>query len=102
MYWDDSTVSKGGGLAVVKGTPNADLAFTFLNWWVQQAELQAKWSEALTYPTPNKKVPSLLSKTILDALPAGDHPKPVVIDPEWSFQNQDAMKQAFQQFLTGQ
>jgi hypothetical protein len=56
----------------------------------------------LTYPTPNKKVPSLLSKTILDALPAGDHPKPVVIDPEWSFQNQDAMKQAFQQFLTGQ
>jgi putative spermidine/putrescine transport system substrate-binding protein len=102
MYWDDSTVSKGGGLAVVKGAPNADLAFTFLNWWVQQAELQAKWSETLTYPTPNKKVASLLPKPILDALPAGDHPKPVVIDPEWSFQNQDALKQAFQQFLTGQ
>ena len=104
VSWDDSVVSNPtqGGLAVAKGSPNADLAFTFLNWWVQKADLQAEWTSALTYPTPNKKVNSLLTPTVLAAMPfAPNHTQPVLEDAEWTFEHQTEEEKAFQQFLTG-
>ena len=104
VSWDDSVVSNPsqGGLAVAKGSPNADLAFTFLNWWVQQAQYQADWTSALTYPTPNKKVNSLLSPAVLAAMPfAPNHTQPVLEDADWTFQHQTEEEKAFQTFLTG-
>jgi spermidine/putrescine-binding protein len=104
VSWDDSTVAGGGsaGLAVAKGSPNAQLAFTFLWWWIQQAQLQADWTTALTYPTPNKQVNSLLAPDILAAMPgAPNHAKPVNIDPEFSYQHQADEQRAWQQFITG-
>jgi len=104
VSWDDSVVSNPtqGGLAVAKGSPNADLAFTFLNWWVQQAQFQADWTSALTYPTPNKKVNSLLSPGVLAAMPfAPNHTQPVLEDAEWTFEHQTEEEKAFQTFLTG-
>jgi len=104
VSWEDSVVCCGakGGLAVAKGSPNADLAFTFLNWWIQQATLQAEWTSALTYPTPNTKVSALLSPTVLAGMPyAPNHTQPVQQDPEWSFQHLTDEEKAFQQFLTG-
>ena len=104
VSWDDSVVSNPtqGGLAVAKGSPNADLAFTFLNWWVQQAQFQADWTSALTYPTPNKKVNSLLSPAVLAAMPfAPNHTQPVLEDAEWTFEHQTEEEKAFQTFLTG-
>lgn len=104
VSWDDSVVTGGSqsGLAVVKGAPNADVAFTFLNWWVQQADLQAKWTEALSYPTPNTKVNALLPANILAAMPyAPNHTQPVITDQQYTYAHQTEMQQAFQQFLTG-
>jgi putative spermidine/putrescine transport system substrate-binding protein len=104
VSWDDSAVSNPsqGGLAVAKGSPNADLAFTFLNWWVQQAQYQADWTSALTYPTPNKNVNALLSPAVLAAMPfAPNHTQPVLEDAEWTFEHQTEEEQAFQTFLTG-
>ena len=104
VSWTDSVVSNPtqGGLAVAKGSPNADLAFTFLNWWVQQAQYQADWTSALTYPTPNKKVNSLLSPAVLAAMPfSSQHPTPVLEDAEWTYEHQTEEEKAFQTFLTG-
>lgn len=104
VSWDDSMVSNPsqGGLAVAKGSPNADLAFTFLNWWVQQAQYQADWTSALTYPTPNKKVNSLLSQDVLAAMPfAPNHTQPILEDAEWTYEHQTEEEKAFQTFLTG-
>lgn len=102
VSWEDSSVSSGGGLAVAKGAPNKDVAFTFLNWWLQQPELQADWTSALTYPTPNKKVNELLAPNVLAAMPsAPNHPKPVLQDAEFAFTHQAEEQRAFQQFLTG-
>jgi putative spermidine/putrescine transport system substrate-binding protein len=104
VSWDDSVVGGGAqaGLAVAKGAPNADVAFTFLNWWVQQADLQAEWTKTLTYPTPNTKVNALLPPNILAGMPyAPNHTQPVPTDAEYSFQHQAEIQRAFQQFLTG-
>jgi spermidine/putrescine-binding protein len=93
---------KQAGLAVAKGAPNKDVAFTFLNWWVQQAELQAEWTKALTYPTPNKKVSDLLPPEILAGLPySPSHAQPIQIDAQYTADHQDEIQRAFQEFLTG-
>lgn len=104
IYWENSTVAGGkqAGLAVAKGAPNKDVAFTFLNWWVQQAELQAAWTKALTYPTPNTKVADLLPPEILAGLPySPTHPQPLLVDAQFTSDNQDKLQKAFQEFLTG-
>jgi putative spermidine/putrescine transport system substrate-binding protein len=104
MFWDDSTVAGGkqAGLAVPKGAPNADLAFTFLNWWSQQPELQAKWTESLTYPTPHKDVPGLLPKEISNGLPySPSHAQPILVDAEYTAEHQEELQKAWQEFLTG-
>lgn len=98
FYWDDSTVSSGGGYAVPKGAPNADVAFAFIKWLAQHPEQQAKWTEALTYPTPTTQLLDIIDEEIAAALPAAHDP--CTIEGLPLAEQTDEMQAAWQAFLT--
>jgi len=98
LNWGDSTLTTGNGWAVPKGAPNKDVAFAAIKWVAEHPEAQAKWSEALTYPTPTKDLLTLVPKDIADALP-GAH-DPAVIPGLALAKQADEMRKAWQNFLT--
>lgn len=99
FYWDDSTVSDGGGYSVPKGAPNADVAFAFLYWIAAHPEAQAGWTEALTYPMPHKDLLEMVSPEIAAALPSSHNP--AVLTGQILAEQESVMQRAWQEFLTG-
>lgn len=102
MNWGDSTTQDTAeGLAVTKGAPNADVAFAYIYWISQHPEAQAKWTEALTYPTPTKELFDLVSPEVAAALPDGPDTQTEHYDSEWFAKNASEVQKAWQQMLTG-
>src|SRR5215467_11956033 len=98
-----STVEgKGGGIGVAKNAPDRDVAFAFIDWWLQQDSLQAQWMSIITYPAPSKKAYDLLDPKIAALMPySTSHTLPISVDPVWQYDNLKKEEAAFQQFLTG-
>lgn len=99
MSWTGSTIENGDGYAILKNGPNKKNAEKFLTWLANHPKNQAKWSQALTYPTPTKELDALLPKDIAAALPVGHHP--VMLNSGWGAKHQDEIQQNWQQFLGG-
>lgn len=99
MSWSGATIANGDGYSILKDAPNKKNAEKFLTWLANHPENQAKWSEALTYPTPTKELNSMLPKDIAAALPVGHDP--VMLNSDWLAKNQQDMQRNWQQFLGG-
>ncbi len=100
MHWDGSIRSDADGLVVMKDAPNKEAAFEYIKWIVEHPENQAKWTEALTYPTPAKDLYDLLPAEIAAALP-GEHEENMPQDDQWIVENTTELQKAWQSFLAG-
>jgi spermidine/putrescine-binding protein len=98
MYWNGAEVGQGG-LAVVKGGPDTDVALAYIKWFAEHPKNQALWTEALTYPTPTKELLKLLPPDIAKALPAA-HPHIITDDNNWIVAHTAQVEKAWQQFIT--
>jgi spermidine/putrescine-binding protein len=101
MHWDGAQVSYGSGLVVMKDAPHKDAAFEYIRWFLQNPEAQAKWSEAMTYMTPTKKLNELIDPEVAAALPSAHEGDVIIEDDEWLVENNEAIQNAWQEFLAG-
>jgi putative spermidine/putrescine transport system substrate-binding protein len=97
ISWKGALLPEPNGFLVPKGAPNADVAFAYLKWLADHPINQAKWTEALTYPTPAKTLASLIPKKVAAALPVGQ--KVTYTSNTWFAKNETALQQAWQNFL---
>jgi spermidine/putrescine-binding protein len=102
ISWNNSTVEgKGGGIGVAKNAPDRDVAFAYIDWWLQQDSLQAQWMTVITYPAPSQSAYKLLAPNIAALMPySNSHALPISVDPVWQYDNLTKEEQAFQTFLT--
>jgi len=100
MSWEGSTRSDADGMVVMKDAPHRDAAFKYIQWVVDHPKNQAKWSGALTYPTPTKQLLDLLPKNVADALPTA-HKETLPEDDKWIEEHTTDLQQAWQKFLAG-
>jgi putative spermidine/putrescine transport system substrate-binding protein len=98
MYWDGALVASSNGLVVMKDGPNKAAAFAYIKWILEHPENQAKWTEALTYPTPTKELLKLIPANIAAGLP-GAHKNVTSTDDKWINENLPAIQKAWQNFL---
>lgn len=101
MFWDGAQVSYGSGLVVMKDAPHKDAAFEYIKWILENPEAQAKWSEAMTYMTPTNQLNDLVSEDVAAALPSAHEGEVIVEDDEWLVENNEAVQNAWQEFLAG-
>lgn len=100
MYWAGSVRSDADGLVVMADAPHKEAAFDYIQWIVEHSENQAKWTEALTYPTPSKELFDLVPAEIAEALP-GSHEENMPLDEKWINDNTPQLQKAWQAFLAG-
>ena len=98
FVWNGALLDTGG-LVVLKGAPNKEAAFKYIEYYATHAQQQADWAKVLPYGMAHKDVASLLPKEIADALPSSHDV--VRIDPTWFAQNQEEISKRWQEFLTG-
>ncbi len=99
MYWSGAEVGDGG-IAVLKGAPDMQVAMAYVKWFAQHSWNQAQWTKALTYPSPTKQLLNLVPHAIAAALPAAHHPI-VVEDNNWLIAHNTELEKAWQSFITG-
>jgi putative spermidine/putrescine transport system substrate-binding protein len=100
LYWEGTSRSDADGLVVMKDAPHKAAAFKYLQWIAEHPENQAKWTEALTYPTPTKDLLSLISPEIAQALPTA-HEENIAQDDRWIADHTPDLQKAWKQFLAG-
>lgn len=102
VVWDGGAYEPGYW-AVVKGAPNKDEAFRFMEWIADHPEEQAKWSQELDYSVPNPAALDSLPKKEADQLV--DNPvnfdKLGVPNWDWYIENADELNQRFSDYLKG-
>lgn len=98
FVWDGALLDPGG-LVVLKGAPNKEAAFKYIEFYATHPQVQADWAKVLPYGMASKDVASLLPKEIADALPSSHDA--IGIDPSWFAQNQEEISKRWQEFLTG-
>ena len=98
FVWNGALLDTGG-LVVLKGAPNKEAAFKYIEYYATHPQQQADWAKVLPYGMAHKDVASLLPKEIADALPSSHDV--VRIDPTWFAQNQEEISKRWQEFLTG-
>jgi putative spermidine/putrescine transport system substrate-binding protein len=98
FVWDGALLDPGG-LVVVKGAPDKDAAFKYIEFYATHPQAQADWAKVLPYGMASTEVASLLPKQIADALPSSHDV--TRIDPTWFAQNEKEISKRWQEFLTG-
>lgn len=88
--------------SIVKGTPNKDLAYKFLDFWMTEPDAHVAFSKEIFYDTANTDALKKLSaaEASLRATSEANLKKQVPFDWKWVADNSDAMRAAFQDMLT--
>jgi putative spermidine/putrescine transport system substrate-binding protein len=102
VVWDGGALEPGY-MAVVKGAPNKEAAFDFLEWIAEHPEQQAEWAQFLEYSVPNPEALEILPKKTAEQLV--DYPanfeKIGVPNWDWYVENADELNQRYSDYLRG-
>lgn len=99
VSWDGCVGGGISGYGVLKGAPNKDVAFAYLEWIARHPEAQAAWAEAVTYTVPGKNVLDLMTPEARDSMPEAH--ECIRVDNTWRAEHSDEIKQKWQQFIGG-
>lgn len=69
QYVPEQGIASGSYFPVIKGAPNKDAAFQFLNFIATNDQAAARYMSLLTYATANVEAMKLLPKSLADVLP---------------------------------
>jgi putative spermidine/putrescine transport system substrate-binding protein len=97
--WEQSQVN-GNCWVVPNGAPEAELAMDFINF-ATRPEVSAAFSRLFPFGPINRRAYDLLEEGARDSMPGapGIAGKQFVIDLEWWFQNGDAVRERFREWL---
>ncbi|WP_323771195.1 extracellular solute-binding protein [Antarctobacter sp.] len=97
MVWDGALLDPGY-IVVLKGAPNPELAFKYLEFYATNPQAQADWASVLPYGMASAELDGLLPKAVAEALPSSHDA--VRIDPAWFAAHQAEISTRWQEFLT--
>jgi putative spermidine/putrescine transport system substrate-binding protein len=100
VSWNSATTDSEGWV-VPKGAPNADVAFTFIDWWGKQQKAQADWLKVIGAVVPGKEVPKLVSTDTADSLPAAHGVHAVPAFDNWGAVHSQEIAKDWLTFLAG-
>ena len=102
QYTLDQDVVSGSYFAVIKGTPNRDAAFQFLNYVATNDQGAAKYMTILQYATANSQAIGLLPKSLADSLPTSPALKDKVLfkDDAWWADHLESVTTRFKEWQT--
>ncbi len=88
--------------SILKGTPNKDLAYKFLDFWMTEPAAHVAFSKEIFYDTANTEALKNLTpaEIPLRAISEPNLKAQVPFDWKWVAENSDAMRAAFQDMLT--
>lgn len=88
--------------SIVKGSPNTDLAYKFLDFWMTEPAAHVAFSKEIFYDTANTEALKNLTpaEIPLRAISEPNLKAQVPFDWKWVAENGDAMRAAFQEMLT--
>jgi spermidine/putrescine-binding protein len=96
LQWNGALLDPGY-LVVLKGAPNKDKAFKYLEYYATHPEHQAAFAKVIGYGIAHKDVGAMLPPEVNDALPSS-HPT-IRNDARWYAENRQEIQKRWQEFL---
>jgi putative spermidine/putrescine transport system substrate-binding protein len=102
QYTLDQDIASGSYFPVIKGSPNKEAAFQFLNFVATNDEACAKYMTLLQYATANAEAVKLLPKALADSLPTSPALKDKVLfkDDAWWAEHLESATARFKEWQT--
>jgi putative spermidine/putrescine transport system substrate-binding protein len=102
QYTLDQDIVSGSYFPVIKGAPNKEAAFQFLNYVATNDQAAAKYMSLIQYATANAQAVRLLPKSLADSLPTSPTLKDKVLfkDDAWWAEHLESATTRFKEWQT--